>query len=629
MAGTGRDGDFYIGPYKVVDELGVGGFATVYKAVVEGDLGFEREVALKVLHAHITRNKPEVVRMLADEARLLARMKHPNIVGVQWFGQLDHPEGGRVFAMLMEYVDGRSLRSLLEELRWTGQPLPLSVLLDVHVAIARGLAYAHRLADDAGQRLGLVHRDLKPDNVMISAHGQIKLLDFGIAKAKDRLAEQTATDQVRGTVHYMSPEQVRGRKDLDFRSDIFSFGSMLYEAAAGERLISGDSVISALHSVVSFDPTDPLDRIRDLHPPLAEVLRRCLAVDRDDRWPSTDALVAELENLRRTVQTDETTAAFLGERARRRATTDGPVSGTEDTVAVPSQPDAPASSAPFTRTEAVPTPAQVRAAPEPPAAAPPPPEEPGPTRAYPAKRPSRGPLGIVLAVLLVAGGIAVGVMLGQRGTGESIEAAAGAVAAVEPHAAGAAEADPGGQSEPTPEAEDPAEAELPAAGAESGAAEAESGAAGAESGAAEAESGAAEAVSGAAEAVSGAAEGEPVVAEPAAPAATSTPAPVAARPAPTPTPKPTAPTPAPEPAAADGPPGRLRVTADHAFELTVAGKRHSQLDARRGIALPPGDHAIVLRCLDCPDGVAPRLSRTVTVPSGDTLVQKLKFPEDP
>jgi len=565
MSNTGTGGALYIGPYKVVDELGVGGFATVYKAVVEGDLGFEREVALKVLHGHITRNKPEVVRMLADEAMLLARMKHPNIVGVQWFGQLDHPNEGRAFAMLMEYVDGRSLRSLLEEMRHAGQLLPLSVLVDAHVDIARGLAYAHALKGDDGQRLGLVHRDLKPDNVMISAHGQVKLLDFGIAKAKDRLAEQTATDQVRGTVHYMSPEQVRGSKDLDYRSDLFSFGAMLFEAAAGERMIGGDSVISALHSVAMFDPAESLGRIQQLHPTLAPVLEKCLAVEREDRWGSTEELVAALESLRRTIQTDEATAAFLGQRASRpRPGGEGPVSGTEDTVAVES---VGSSRAPFTRTEAVPTPAAVTS-------------PPGPTRQVAAPS-SQAPLWLLLAVLLGAGGIGLGLFLGQRG-GEGPVAAA---------------TTPGG---PTPLGEPPPEP---------------------------------------------APQGTPATAE-----ATPTPTPAASGPAPTATPaaiatarpratprkpEPTAPaaatparaaTPAPAPA---GPPGRLRVTADHPFEITIAGTRYTQLEARRGIALPPGATPVVLECLQCPDGVNPRLRATVAIPAGDTLVQRLKFAEEP
>ena len=304
---------FYLGPYKVVSELGAGGFATVYKAVVEGDMGFSRAVALKVLHGHVVEDNPTVVMMLADEARLLARMQHPNIVYVQWFGQLQHPDEGTVFAMMMEHVEGRSFRSMMDDARAAAEIIPLSVMLDVHTDVARGLAFAHGLRDDQGAPLGLVHRDLKPDNVMISTHGAIKLLDFGIAKASDRLAEKTRTDMVRGTVHYMSPEQVSGQ-DLDFRSDLFSFGAMLFEGVARRRLIGAPTVMAALHEVATFDVERGLSRGGDLPPGIVGILRRTLAPRRADRYASTEQLVADLEELRASIRAPQATSMFLRER---------------------------------------------------------------------------------------------------------------------------------------------------------------------------------------------------------------------------------------------------------------------------------------------------------------------------
>lgn len=301
---------FYLGQYKVLSQLGAGGFATVYRAVVEGEMGFQREVALKVLHAHITRSNPEVVAMLADEARLLARMQHPNIVYVQWFGQLDHPVNGRVFAMMMEYVPGRTLRQLQRKAWEDEAQVPLSVMLDIHLDVLRALRFAHTRVGTDGKPLHLVHRDLKPDNVMITAEGAVKLLDFGIAKASERLVDKTESNMVRGTVHYMSPEQVRG-EDLDFRSDLFALGAMLFEAMTGKRLIQGRTLISAMHQVAIFELDPAMEQVEPLLPEVVPVLRRMLAPDREDRYESTEDALQALQVVRDAVGTDEQAARWL------------------------------------------------------------------------------------------------------------------------------------------------------------------------------------------------------------------------------------------------------------------------------------------------------------------------------
>lgn len=304
---------FYLGQYKVLSQLGAGGFATVYRAVVEGEMGFQREVALKVLHAHITRSNPEVVAMLADEARLLARMQHPNIVYVQWFGQLDHPVNGRVFAMMMEYVPGRTLRQLQRKAWEDKSPVPLSVMMDIHLDVLRALRFAHTRVGSDGQPLHLVHRDLKPDNVMITAEGAVKLLDFGIAKASERLVDKTESNMVRGTVHYMSPEQVRG-EDLDFRSDLFALGAMLFEALTGKRLIQGRTLISAMHQVAIFELEPAMEQVEPLLPEVVPVLRRMLAPDREDRYESTEDALQALQEVRDAVGTDEQATRWLSRK---------------------------------------------------------------------------------------------------------------------------------------------------------------------------------------------------------------------------------------------------------------------------------------------------------------------------
>ncbi|MCO4772794.1 MAG: serine/threonine protein kinase, partial [Deltaproteobacteria bacterium] len=411
------DFPYYLGPYKVVAELGAGGFATVYRAIVEGEMGFSRQVALKVLHPHITRSNRSVVKMLADEALLLARMQHPNVVYVQWFGQLDHPTEGKVFAMMMEYVPGRTLREIQEEVRLIDR-LPLSVVLDIHLDILKGLRFAHEITGDDGKELNLVHRDLKPDNVMISQEGAVKLLDFGIAMASERLVDATETDMVRGTVHYMSPEQVRGQ-DLDFRSDLFAFGAMLYQGLTGKRMIGGSTLISAMHRVAAFNADIIAEPVGAVLPAAVPVLRKFVAQNREDRFGSTAEALTAMRQLRDVVPSSEVSSVFLSRKVRAVSsaaaiadTSDISVLGSDDVSGLPpltgatppgSQPGAPKVVVP----ESKPT-----APPRPPAAAPSArdpdatvPMGVGPTRPQPAVRSNRlGPLVFALGAVLVVFG---------------------------------------------------------------------------------------------------------------------------------------------------------------------------------------------------------------------------------
>ncbi len=589
---------FTLGQYDVVGQVGTGGFATVYRAKVTGDMGFSRDVALKLLHPHITAEMPDVVAMLADEARLLARMQHPNIVYVQWFGKID----GR-FAMTMEYVEGRSWRSLLDESRGMGRPVPLSVILDVHTDIARALEFAHSLKGDDGVLLGLVHRDLKPDNVMVSSAGVVKLLDFGIAKARDRIAQATQTELVRGTVHYMGPVQVLGVKDLDFRSDLFSFGAMLYEAACGKRLIEADTVVSAVRQLADFDPTERLAEAAERAPQVAPLLERLVAADRAERFASTSELVEALVQLRGTV-TGATSTRWLAMRAEPLGDTTAIVTpagvGTsssgaafEETVDIhtdkttaqvpPGRSEAPV---PGAHSGVAPTRAMERTAP-------------AGTETRPIARgrgPERGPGGrrgpaVGLAL------IAVGVLLGAF--------APKWFAKDEPVATPpVAEPDPG-----------PGPAEPGDVGAEA------DGVAGMEI-AAEEDAVAADMGFDAIEDVlenenenenetENENESENEIetenesgSEPAAAAG---------------------PDPEPVPAA----PGLVRLAADHPFSVTVGGKTYTQLEARRGITLPPGEYDARFSCLACPEGVEPTKEIHLMVTAGEEAVRKVKFEAAP
>ena len=575
---------FQLGPYRVVGQVGAGGFATVYRAVVSGDMGFERDVALKVLHSHITRDTPEVVAMLADEARLLARMQHPNIVYVQWFGRLAHPEAGEVFVMAMEFVQGRSWRSLLQEQRGIGRPTPLSVVLDVHTDIARGLQFAHVLRDQQGLPLGLVHRDLKPDNVMLAQAGVVKLLDFGIAKATERLAEATRTDLVRGTVHYMSPEQVIGVKDLDFRSDLFSFGAMLFEAATSRRMIQADTVVPAVRELADFDPTPALEEAASVHAELPEILGKLLAPDRDDRYGSTAALVDALQRMRGHIEAGQPTAEWLADR----------VSPMGDTAAVETPPDLRRSSAArpperLSTTVAVSTPpgSQGVGPTRPMGPFPTPPAEPdGPPASnefpvsteLPARR-RKGAAWLLPTVLVV--GVLLGVLLPKLMDRADPPTSGDPVAVADP---------PDMVGTPTPEVPpdieaSPAHGEIPATPT--------------------------------------AAPPTPSATRPA-PAPTTAPTP--AQPTPEPTPEPT---PAATPVAAvDAAPGTVRLAADHEFEVSIGGRTYKQLEARQGIELPAGSYTARFTCIRCPEGVAPRVSVDVTVEAGARTVRRVDFPKE-
>lgn len=593
---------FYLGPYRVLAELGAGGFATVYRAIVEGELGFTRDVALKVLHGHVVANNPAVVMMLADEARLLARMQHPNIVYVQWFGQLDHPTDGRVFAMMMEFVEGRALRSMLDEQRQQGSTMPLSVALDLHADVARALAFAHALQDSSGQPLQLVHRDLKPDNVMISSQGTIKLLDFGIAKAADRLAEKTRTDMVRGTVHYMSPEQVTGQ-DIDFRSDLFSFGAMLYECVTGRRLIGQPTVVAALQEVAQFDFERAVERAGELPPTIEPILRRLLKRRPRERYASTDELVADIETARTDLKVLNPTAAYLRDQVagwmERRAEATAALRGAPVDTARPTQEGAaesptsllsgtppagpsgqvpPGFQAPPTRPmagAAVPQRASAPAAQAP---------RPG-TASAPAARSGQA---TAAASVRAGGGGASAWVPALAGFGVAMTLVAAALFFWGRGEVGVSEAAPARPAEtpaplPTPE---PPPLSLSTAPSPTPAATV---------------------------VTHRSPNTSPPRPNPRAPSVS----------APTPTPAP-----APDPVAT-AKAGVFRLTADHPFELHVARKTFTMKQARAGVSLPSGRYEARLVCLQCPAGVVSTTTVAVDLlPDADLFLGEIQFPRE-
>ncbi len=279
------------GKYLLLARLGKGGMAEVYKAVLTGPEGFEKLVALKVMHSLLGLEKDERdERALIDEARLCALLDHSNVVRVHEFGKYC----GRYY-LCMEYMDGWSVNQLLtfcrEQRRW----LPVTVAVEIMLMVCRGLQYAHAKVDRTGQPLRIVHRDLKPDNVMVSRAGEVKVMDFGIARATTQ-SRLTKTGLTRGTPTHMSPEQIRGeREELDQRSDIFALGIMLTELISFRLAFNGGSAVEVMHKILHGSVDDQaMHWVGERAPQLVPHLERCLMLEPEERYQTAADLARAL-----------------------------------------------------------------------------------------------------------------------------------------------------------------------------------------------------------------------------------------------------------------------------------------------------------------------------------------------
>jgi len=278
-----------IGKYKLVRLIASGGMAEVYLARQAGAAGFEKLVCLKRILPHLARDK-QFVEMFLNEARLAARLDHPNIVSI-----FDLGEANGNYFIAMEFIDGPSLRAAAKRAHERGERLPIPEIVKIVCMAASGLQYAHDLAGPDGKPLGLVHRDISPDNILVHRNGAAKVVDFGIAKAANS-GGMTRTGTLKGKVAYMPPEQLRGDA-LDRRVDVFALGVVLYEMLAGQRPWAGDSEVSLIGKIMTEDP-QPIAKLRpDAPAGLAAVVDRALAKDRGARYPSCHDLQADLETL--------------------------------------------------------------------------------------------------------------------------------------------------------------------------------------------------------------------------------------------------------------------------------------------------------------------------------------------
>lgn len=269
-----------LGRYQVLGAIASGGMATVYLARVTGLAGFEREVAIKITHSHL-RDEPDFVTALIDEARLAGRIRHQNVVSILDVGV----DSAGVF-IVMDYVDGDSLSTVLRAMRKQDLVVPIGIALRIIDDTLAGLHAAHQLADAEGNLLGLVHRDVTPHNILLATDGVSRLADFGIAKAASRLGS-TSTGLVKGKAAYMSPEQAQGA-EVDRRSDVWAAGVVAWELLTGQRLYDGPNDAAILFKIVRERPMRVKHLRKDVPDEIDASLARALEPDPAKRFASAE-----------------------------------------------------------------------------------------------------------------------------------------------------------------------------------------------------------------------------------------------------------------------------------------------------------------------------------------------------
>ncbi len=275
--------------YRVIDRLASGGMAEVFVAESAGIEGFKKRVAIKRVLPTLS-NKKKFISMFLDEARLGAHLSHSNCV--QTF---DIGVGDNAYFIVMEYVDGADLKGVVDYLRNNGRQFPVEIAVLLTVRICEGLTYAHELTGSQGEPMAIVHRDMSPPNILITKHGEVKIVDFGLAKASSQL-EKSEPGIIKGKFSYLSPEAALGG-EVDHRTDIFATGIILWELLAGKRLFLGDTDFATVKQVQQAT-IPPLSQFRkDVPEELERVIRRAMAKDVKDRYSSARDLGRDLTTL--------------------------------------------------------------------------------------------------------------------------------------------------------------------------------------------------------------------------------------------------------------------------------------------------------------------------------------------
>lgn len=266
---AGSERENFLGRYRVAGELGVGGMATVHLARADGPGGFQKWVAIKRIHQHLAEDS-HFIKMFLDEARIAARISHPNVAQV-----FDLGKHKGTYWLAMEYLHGEALRDVVRSLEDARQRMPPPIAARIVADAAEGLHSAHEQKDEAGNLLGLVHRDVSPHNLFVTYDGTVKVVDFGVAKVKGQLAD-TGVGKLKGKVAYMSPEQVGGQP-LDRRSDVFALGIVLWELTTQRRLFRAETDLETLDRVLACQVPRPSSFVPGYPGDLEQIVLRALA----------------------------------------------------------------------------------------------------------------------------------------------------------------------------------------------------------------------------------------------------------------------------------------------------------------------------------------------------------------
>ena len=274
------------GKYQLLDRIAVGGMAELFRAKLTGAQGFEKLIAIKMILPNLSAEE-NLVTSFIDEAKLAALLHNENIIQIYDFGSMDDQ-----YFIAMEYLFGKDLRAIIRTAREKDLALGMENILYIMSRICAGLDYSHNLKDLQGKPLNIIHRDINPQNILMTYEGQIKIIDFGIAKAASH-NNQTRENLIKGKLAYMSPEQANGQQ-IDHRSDIFSTGIILYELLAARRMFTGETMhVLSLVREAQYDP--PEEVIPDLPTKLNSILRRALEKDPDDRYQNAGEMLADIE----------------------------------------------------------------------------------------------------------------------------------------------------------------------------------------------------------------------------------------------------------------------------------------------------------------------------------------------
>jgi len=317
-----------LGRYELLCPVAQGGMAQVWVARMQGGLGFERLVAIKAILAQHALD-PRFQAMFLDEARIVSGIRHPNVAQI-----VDLGEQGDVLYHVLEWVDGDSVSSLRRLVHGKSEKIPLGIVLRIVSDSCAGLHAAHELKNEMGEPLGVVHRDVSPANVLVSCSGEIKVIDFGVAKALDRMTEETSAGVLKGKVSYMAPEQAMGKR-IDRRADVWACGVMLYQLLSGRVPYDAENQIATLHLLIKGMPPNPLKGVPE---DVAEIVYTALSYTPDGRFATADEMHRAVEAVlvaRCGAVTATDVATFVGEKladriAKRKKTIDRALKAAEE-----------------------------------------------------------------------------------------------------------------------------------------------------------------------------------------------------------------------------------------------------------------------------------------------------------